>query len=126
MTQSVNACGGRIGTGPLRARTEVIYVDLGYWTIPGSVFRQCLLNASTGRTLQGYLARQKQRPPRTLQWWRGAEPRVEERNLLAEVLADHLVKASGLRIWGSGYRFEGSGFMVEGLGFRVQDLGVRV
>ena len=27
----------RIGTGPPRARTEVIYVDLGYWAISGSI-----------------------------------------------------------------------------------------
>ena len=30
-------CEDRIGTGPPRARTEVIYVDLGYWAI-ASVF----------------------------------------------------------------------------------------
>jgi len=39
-------CEDRIGTGPPRARTEVIYVDLGDWTISGSihpkVFRWCL------------------------------------------------------------------------------------
>ena len=29
----VAACGDRIGTGPLRARTEVICVDLGHWAI---------------------------------------------------------------------------------------------
>jgi len=28
-------CEDRIGTGPPRARTEVIYVDLGYWAISG-------------------------------------------------------------------------------------------
>jgi len=30
-------CEDRIGTGPPRARTEVIYVDLGYWAISGSI-----------------------------------------------------------------------------------------
>ena len=32
-------CEDRIGTGPPRAETEVIYVNLGYWAISGSVFR---------------------------------------------------------------------------------------
>ena len=32
-------CEDRIGTGPPRARTEVIYVDLGYRAISGSVLR---------------------------------------------------------------------------------------
>ena len=30
-------CEDRLGTGPPRARTEVIYVDLGYWVISGSI-----------------------------------------------------------------------------------------
>ena len=30
-------CEDRIGTGPPRARTEVIYADLGYWAISGSI-----------------------------------------------------------------------------------------
>ena len=30
-------CEDRIGTGPPRARTEVIYVDFGYWAISGSI-----------------------------------------------------------------------------------------
>jgi len=30
-------CEDRIGTGPPWARTEVIYVDLGYWAISGSI-----------------------------------------------------------------------------------------
>jgi hypothetical protein len=30
-------CEDRIGTGLPRARTEVIYVDLGYWAISGSI-----------------------------------------------------------------------------------------
>ena len=30
-------CEDRIGTGPPRARTQVIYVDLGYWAISGSI-----------------------------------------------------------------------------------------
>jgi len=29
-------CEDRLGTGPPRARTEVIYVDLGYWAVSGS------------------------------------------------------------------------------------------
>jgi len=33
-----HACQDRIGTGPPRARTEVIYVDLGYWAISGNEF----------------------------------------------------------------------------------------
>ena len=31
------SCEDRIGTGPPRARTEVIYVDLGYWASSGSI-----------------------------------------------------------------------------------------
>jgi len=31
------ACEDRIGTGPSRARTEVIHEDLGYWTFWGSI-----------------------------------------------------------------------------------------
>ena len=31
----LGACEDRLGTGPPRARTEVIYVDLGYWAISG-------------------------------------------------------------------------------------------
>ena len=30
-------CEDRLGTGPPRARTEVIYVDLGCWAISGSI-----------------------------------------------------------------------------------------
>ena len=30
-------CEYRIGTGLPRARTQVIYVDLGYWAISGSI-----------------------------------------------------------------------------------------
>ena len=30
-------CEDRIGTGPPLARTEVVYVDLGYWAISGSI-----------------------------------------------------------------------------------------
>jgi len=30
-------CEDRVGTGPPRARTEVIYVDLGHWAISGSI-----------------------------------------------------------------------------------------
>ena len=33
-----NLCEDRIGTGPPRARTEVIYVDLGYWAISGRIY----------------------------------------------------------------------------------------
>jgi len=32
-----SGCGDRIGTGPPRARTEVIHVDLGYWAVSGSI-----------------------------------------------------------------------------------------
>ena len=31
------ACEDRIGTGPPRARTEVICVDLGYWAVSGII-----------------------------------------------------------------------------------------
>ena len=31
------SCEDRIGTGPSRARTEVIYANLGYWAISGSI-----------------------------------------------------------------------------------------
>ena len=30
-------CEDRLGTGPPRARTEVIHVGLGYWAISGSI-----------------------------------------------------------------------------------------
>ena len=33
LSGSESVCEDRIGTGPPRARTKVIYVDLGYWAI---------------------------------------------------------------------------------------------
>ena len=42
-------CEHRIGTGPPRAKTEVIHVDLGYWAVSGQVMRLSLANGSKGR-----------------------------------------------------------------------------
>ena len=70
---TAGGCEDRIGTGPPRARTEVIYVDLGYWAISGSIHpkgdpaswgmnssvfieaRWCRVYGTSDMSLQGYL-----------------------------------------------------------------------
>ena len=36
-TEDDRWCEDRVGTGPPRVKTEVIYVDLRYWSISGSI-----------------------------------------------------------------------------------------
>jgi len=100
-------CGGggedRIRTGPPWARTEVIYVDLGYWAISGSGGHP--EGDRVGRILEAR--------------------RASERAFGPEVEGSGLVDR-GYRLWVTGYglRVTGYGLRVTGTGFR--GYGVRV
>ena len=50
-------CEVRVWTGPPRARTKVIYADLGYWAISGKK------PLGEVKNVEEYLARKKQPPP---------------------------------------------------------------
>ena len=66
-------CEDRVGTGPPQARTEVIYVDLGFWAISGS--NQCSESPPI-RTLTPNRFR-KIPPFRASSFWRFVFPRSQ-------------------------------------------------